>query len=166
MTRYALIVFAIIVTGCSCEKRIARLIDKCPIDPVIDYNTVIAYRDTVIEVFVPGETEYIEVPVPVTENCPELPQIKPVTVETEFARAEASLISDRLKLSLIQKNKLFQFKLDSAIKTNTDTITITSYIKQEVPVKPKYCDFFMYGFWVSLGILLLLAAIVILILKK
>jgi len=130
--------FVILIAGlffisCSPCKRLAR---KCP--PQIIHETKdsiiikdsIVYKDKEVPYYIPGDTQYVEKPVPIKED------ISPVWVENKFALAKAWVNNSRLKLLLETKEQTLMLRIDSAIQmanhweyrwTNekqTETITI------------------------------------------
>jgi len=153
MKKIILLLLAVSLVGCSPQKRLARLLERYPIQPIVDtfYKVgPIIYRDTVVFRYIPGETVtqsvYIDVPVDIPDTFME--------VESSMATALAWLQSNELGLELHQKDSVFQFKLDSAIRVNRDTIIITNDIPYPVIEKAK--PFYKNGFFIVAAIMLLM----------
>jgi hypothetical protein len=160
MKKLPLIICIVILAGCATQK---RCLEKFPPQMVHDTVTTksIIYKDTTVYVEIPGETVIKEVPILLPMPMPE---IEPVRAEVELAQAEAKLLKNKLRLTLIQKDSILEFKLDSAIRVNADTIRIKDLKIIEKPVDPKWYPFFKAGFWI-LGILMILT-ILFLVLRK
>ena len=149
-------------SGCVTQK---RCLNKFPpvvttITDTIPGETV--YKDTTIYVSVPGDTIITDTTIIISDSG--RIQFAEVFAETELAYAHSWIQVDRLRLELIQKDSLYQFKLDSAIRENTDTIKIVQKEVVEVPKIPKSHPFFKFGFFILLG--LFLFTIVFLIIRK
>ena len=143
MKKVSILLTIILLVGCSpCE----RLLKKCP--PEIIKDTVylpgeIVYQDTVVYRYLAGDTVENEI---VIEKWRDRPDTF-ITAHTELAEATARLQRNKLRLQLIQYDSLFQWKLDSAIRTHTpDTIRITDTTYFKVPTETKACRFFRSGF--------------------
>ncbi|MHA1382091.1 MAG: hypothetical protein ACTSRG_27275 [Candidatus Helarchaeota archaeon] len=78
--------------------------------------------------------------------------IRPIYMQTTLCSATAKVAGERLKMRLVQKDSIFQFKLDSAIRANRQIITQTKIVEKPIPPKP----FWKNGFFVLAGILILL----------
>ena len=166
-----ILLITLLVAGCSPQKRLGRLLLKYPIPPEITYTPgPIEYRDTTIYRDVPGET-IIKVldldDLLASIDCPEMPEIEPIHAETELASVDVWVDEGKLKMRLIQNDKLFQFYLDSAIRESRDTVWMDRVIPVEVKVKvvPKSHLFYKYGFFITLGILLIVIALMLVFLK-
>jgi len=155
MKRIVLILLVVSLVGCSPCKRVARLIDKCP--PEVTQDTIylpgeVIYKDTTVFRYLPGDTVREQVLVKVPYQIPDTS----VMARTSLAEAKAMLRSNRLKLQLIQYDSVFQWKLDSAIRTHTpDTIEITNTTYFKIPTKTKACQFFQSGFFILAGLIVL-----------
>ena len=160
MKKVLLIIFATVVVSCATEK---RCLNKFPPREVHDTitNNVTIYRDTTIYKEIPGETVVKEVPILLPTPMPE---IEPVRAEVDLASAEARILKDKLRLTLIQKDSILEFKIDSAIRVSADTVRIKDLKIVEKPIEPKWYPFFKAGFWI-LGVLMILT-ILLLILRK
>ena len=145
------------LTDCTTYKRCLK---KFPPQPEIDtiFSDTTIYRDTILYDTIKGDTVYseilTEIPVEITTEM--------VSAETELAYASAYVFQSRLILTLIQKDSLLKFKLDSAITANKKTVIITEKIPYEVQLPPK--PFYRIAFFIT-GILLLLVIILLIILK-
>lgn len=155
------LISVVLLAGCTCSKRLNRLMERCPPPQEIVYNTIIAYRDTIVYREIPGDTIRDSIKVPVEVELPEMALKKRSTL----AEATAWVQENQLGLELIQYDSLFQFKLDSAIQVHKDTIQIhdiRTVIKKEIVEKGR---FWMHGFLVLAG-LILLGLILWLVLRK
>jgi len=152
MRSTVVIIAMIAVASCSPQRRLARLIEKhpeiMPKDTVVEHNTVLLYRDTVVIREIPGDTVVKEVELRVPAEIPDAS----LTLETSLAEATASIYNNILGLKLVQRDSIFHFKLDSAIQENIDTVRIETTIQVPVELKPK--PFYKNGFWILLGLIL------------
>lgn len=141
------ILLALLGTSCASSKRCARLYPPSVIkvDSIV-YRDKIVVHDTTITVRLPADTIYAEVQIPVNRI------LEPVTIETRYAKATASIAGERIKLTLIQKDAEIQVHIDSAKveatywreKYNTDKQTII--VPQKfVPKVTKWLAFFGGG---------------------
>jgi hypothetical protein len=153
MRNFCILVLAVILAGCSPQKRLARLLERYPIRPTVDTFYKVGptiYRDTVVFRYVPGETVtqsiYIDVPVDIPDTFME--------VESSMATALAWLQSNELGLELHQKDSVFEFKLDSALQVNKDTVEVIR--DMPYPVIEKAKPFYKIGFYILGGIVVLM----------
>lgn len=161
MYKIVVLVSLVILVSCSPQKRLARLLDKYPLDTetVVQYRDTTIYRDTIIFVQIPGDTIIDSILIPVEVDVPYMELKRAVT----YAEATAWIQNNRLGLRIIQYDTLFRFKLDSAIRMNIDTmfvqetITVPEYIKQN--------SFWKHGFLVLAG-LILIGLILLFLLKR
>ena len=138
---FAEIIVILILSSCVTQK---KCFDKFPSDTVTVIKDTTLYRDTVIYRTVKGDTVYKEVKLPY--SVPIDRTYQPITVETSLAVAKAWVSLDRLKLSLVQKDSVFRFKLDSAIQANKETKIVTKIVEKPIPPKPLYkIGFFILG---------------------
>ena len=151
MVRISILIL-VLLTGCVTQRRCLK---KFP--PIVSIDTVIKdttiYRDTTVYVYLPGDTVYrdtvIEVPVGL--------YVPPVTAETELARARVWIQAQRLRLELVQKDSLLQFKIDSAVRANSRVEYITKTETTQLPPKP----FFKRGFFILAGVIFLLCVVAV-----
>ena len=164
MRRVILISVVILLCGCSPQKRLARLLERFPIDTttIIEYRDTVIYRDTLVTRYLPGEIviDSVMVRIPVEVPIPDTS----VTLHTSLATSIAWLEDNVMGMRLIQYDTLFQFLLDSAIRENSDTITITNNIPY--PVIEKTGLFWKYGFITLAGLILILAVLWFLLRKR
>jgi hypothetical protein len=160
MKAFVYILLIALLMGCATEKRCLK---KYP--PQLERDTtvesVVVYDDTIIYVRIPGDTTINEVTILMPSPRP---KIEPVTAEVSLAWAEARVMEDKLRLTLVQKDSILEFKLDSAIRASSDTIRIKDIRIIEQKVQPKWFAFFRAGFWI-LGVLMILT-ILFLVLRK
>jgi hypothetical protein len=125
-----IILSAVLMNGCATQK---RCFVKFPPDTVtkIEEVHVVEYRDTIVEFYIPGKTEVVEVPV----DCPEL-NIEPLTVSVPFAHAAASVNNSSLSLQIWQRDTVVQHLVDS-IRSTIDTVKITETVIVEKPADTK-----------------------------
>lgn len=119
--RNIIFVLAIIMMGCATQR---RCFEKWP--PEIKTDTIIeehiAYRDTVIEIQLPGDTIYIEAALvsPDPEDSvvliPDPFYSDTVRAFGNYSEASAWVESQIIALQLIEHDTILQFKLDSVIQ--------------------------------------------------
>ena len=104
-------VVGLLFVGCSPCKRLQRI---CPpevirerYDSIVIKDTII-YKDRIVEVSIPGDTQYVDKPILIKET------ISPLFVENTYASAKAWVDNSKLKLQLILKEQKISFLLDSA----------------------------------------------------
>lgn len=152
--RHFLAVFTalLILSGCVTQK---RCLLKFPPQTDTIRSSVIEYRDTTVTVSITADTviKYEDVIMPF-----DITKIKPAIAETEYARAEAMLLENnsdyKLQLTLQQKSKQIEYRLDSVIVYKRDTIQITNVI--EKPVANKTSKFWIFGFFILFGLLIII----------
>ena len=146
---------AVCLCGCVTQK---RCLDKFPPDTItkIETKTVIEYRDTTVFVHLPGDSVFVNVPIPIIEplNIPKL------TARLPLARSSAWVDDGLLNLGLWLDSTTYKFKLDSAMSTVTDTVIIhnTDIIQIPAPV-PKRYKIAIWGLGGGVIVLLLLSLI-------
>jgi len=141
----------VILAGCSPQKRIARLLERFPLDSsiVIEYRDTTIYKDTTIFERIPGDTVWRDTILSVEVDLPYM-ELK---TRSSLAEARAWILDNRLGLELIQYDTVFVFKLDSALSQNIDTMFVVNNIPY--PVIEKIGKFWMHGFLVLAGLILL-----------
>jgi len=153
MKSFLLLLAIAIMASCSPQRRLARLLDRFPLDSItkIEYRDTTIYKDTTIYEYLPGETETVEVLVDVPYAIPDTLLL----ARTSLAQATASLQDNVLGLDLVQFDSLFQWKLDSALRHDIDTMivikTIPFPVIEKIPPKP----FWRIGFLVLSGLVLI-----------
>ena len=160
--KYILFILIVFLSGCVTQNKCLFKFPPPPPDTIVKHSVIV--KDTIIYRYLPGEVVHDSV---IIEKLIEKKIYVPYTsvyAETLLAEATASVKGNRLKLELIQRDSLFTFLLDSAIKASHDTITIKQPFIKEVPVKSKYQDIVGIGFWIVLGIFLF--TLLFLILRK
>jgi hypothetical protein len=153
MSRIFLFVMtAVILASCSPTKRLARLLERYPMEATVDtvYRDTVIYRDTTVYRYLPGESVTNNVYFKDTVDVPDTV----IMAETRFAFAAAHLTDNKLGLELLQKDTVIKFVLDSVLVHNIDTIIVTKDIPYPVIEKPK--PLYKYGFFI-LGALVLIA---------
>ena len=151
------------VTQRKCLKRFPPSVEVIKKDSIV-YKEKVVIRDTTIFIKLPADTIKAEIEIPVTKILP------PVTLETKYAKATASIdfLKGKIRLILVQKDAEIQLHIDSA-KIET-TYWKEKYqndrIKEvvNVPFVPKYVKVFAYFGLVCL--IFIIAYIVLKILKK
>ena len=146
-----LILTLVILTGCSPQRRLARLLERFPPDitTTIEYRDTTIYKDTTLYKYLPGDTVWDEI---VIETPVQLPDTA-ISLTTSLAQATASLENNRLGLRLTQLDSIFQWKLDSALVTNIDTVLITNDVSY--PEIEKVKPFYKNGFFILAGLILI-----------
>ncbi len=169
-TSIYMLLIALMVVGCSPQKRLGKLLLKYPIPPEITYTKgPIEYKDTTIIKYLPGETitEILDLnDLLSTVECPEIPDIKPVHAETSLASVDVWVDEGKLKVRLIQHDSIFQFHLDNAIRENSDTVWIDRIVLVDVKVKPKDYSFYKSGFFIFLGLIIIIITLLLVFIKK
>jgi len=158
------ILFAILALSIGCVTS-KRCFDKFPPEVIntVDTIHVITYRDTIIEKYLPGDTVYAGEKI-IVINDTVVRVWRPVEAETELAQAKAWIENDRMKLRLIQKDSVLQFKLDSVIRVSSDTIKIVNTEIHEVYIKKPITKY--VSFWVIIGAWFLWTLIFVLLLFR
>jgi hypothetical protein len=177
-----LILVLVILASCSPQRRLAGLLERFPLDTI--KTTTIEYRDTIVEVPIPGDTAFVEteVPVPYLDadsiaelwglNCDQKDlidslnkqltrsfDVRPIYNETAFAKSKAWIANGILKSELTQKDSIIDVVLDSVIQENI-TIERIPY-PEYIPAKPLY----KYGFFIFGG-LILISLILLIIFRR
>lgn len=164
MKRILLILSIVILAGCSPTKRLARLLERYPMEPTVDtvYRDTTIYRDTVVTKYLPGESVvnnvYVEVPGTLPDTV--------IWAETSLAYAAAHLESNHLGLELIQYDSVFKWKLDSALVQNIDTVIITRDVPYPIIEKAKGVKTFWRSAAIVLGVIVLIGMILLLVVRK
>ena len=164
MKRILFIFILAILAGCSPTKRLARLLERYPMEPTVDtvYRDTTIYRDTIVTRYLPGESTvnnvYVEVPGTLPDTV--------IWAETSLAWAAAHLNSNHLGLELIQNDTLFKWKLDSALVHKIDTIIITRDVPYPVIEKAKGVKVFWRSATIILGAIVLIGMILLLVVRK
>ena len=150
-TKIGFLLMFVILVGCSPQKRIARLLERFPLDSsiVIEYRDTTIYKDTTIFERIPGDTVWRDTILPVEVDLPYM-ELK---TRSSLAEARAWILDNRLGLELIQYDTIFVFKLDSALSQDIDTMFVVNNIPY--PVIEKIGKFWMHGFLVLAGLILL-----------
>ena len=145
--KYIIIILALITTGCVTQNQCMK---RFPPDTVTVFHDTTLYRDTILYREVKGDTMYVERIIYLTDTFRY--HIRPIYMQTALCYAKAEITGEKLKMRLVQKDSIFQFKLDSAIRANRQIITRTKIVERPVPPKP----FWKNGFFILAGILLFL----------
>jgi len=151
MRTVAVVILVSLLAGCSPQKRLARLLDRFPLDStiVIEYRDTTIYKDTTIFEQIPGDTVWIDTILPIEVDLP----YTELKTRSTLAEARAWILDNRLGLELIQYDTVFVFKLDSALSQNIDTMFVINNVPY--PVIEKVGKFWMHGFLVLAGLILL-----------
>jgi len=150
-----LLLLLVILAGCSAEKRLARLLERHPLptDTVVVVTDTIIWRDSIVYRTIPGETIYRDTIIPVEIDLPYM-ELKS---RSSLAEAHAWVVDNQLGLFLNQFDSVFEFKLDSAIQINKDSVYVE--VVREVPVEIKPNLFWKHAFLVLAGLILTLASL-------
>jgi len=151
-TILGIVLFSLLASSCSVQKRAARFYEKYPPEEKVRVDSFfsVEYRDTTIYVDIPGDSvkEFIEIP------CdPDPGVLTSISADVELAHAEARIEAGRLYLEVFQHQRVLQFKIDSAIQANyrIDSIIVERPYPVEVEKNPKRYKFFRNGFFVSMA---------------
>lgn len=164
--KYHVVVFLIVIVlaGCSPQRRLARLLERFPIPETSDtiYNTIIAYRDTMIFELIPGDTVYRDT------ILPSQAEFLYMELKTRVTLAEATawVLDNKLGLELIQYDTILTWMIDSAIVERADTVRIYSekVITKTIQEKPN--PFWKNGFWVLAGVVLVIILLMLWFLSR
>jgi len=140
--------FALVaLTSCNASKFCA---DRFPPDTVIhtNYRTVTEYRDTIVPIYIPGDTVYQTKTIKDT-----------VRAETTFACAAAWVVSDMLQIKLVQKDVEEKVRLDSVLVLKTDTVEVVKEVVTRIPEKKPVTKY--ASFWVVLGLFFLFVLVTV-----
>lgn len=156
-----LFVMLVTLVGCSSQRRLARLLEKHPLptDTVVVATHSVEYRDTLLFAYFPGDTVYRDTIIPFEVDMP----YTELKTRSTMAEATAWIYENRLGLRLIQFDSIFEFKLDSAIRMDKDSVFVE--VIREIPVEIAPKLFWKHGFLVLAG-LILLSLILLLVLKR
>ena len=160
--KYTILILIVLLSGCVTQNKCLFKFPPPPPDTIVKHHT--EWKDTTIYKYLPGEVVHDSVYI---EKLIEKKIYVPYTsvyAETLLAEATASVQGKKLKLELIQRDSLFAFILDSAIKASHDTITIKQPYIKEIPVKTKYQEIIGIAVWIFFG--LFLFTLLFLILRK
>jgi len=151
------LIVLVILVSCSPQRRLARLLERYPLpqDTVVIVKDTTIYRDTLLFAYFPGDTVYKDTLIPFEIDLPYM-ELK---TRSTMAFARSWVLNNRLGLELIQYDSLFQFKLDSALRNDIDSIFVE--VIREVPVIIKPKPFYRNGFFILLGLILFALAVYI-----
>lgn len=164
-------ILSILMMGCATQK---RCFDKWP--PEVGTDTIVVetiqYRDTIIEIYLPGDTIYKEVAL--TIPCPEPGDsvvLNPAPFYSDTVRAfgiysEASAwyATERLRLRLIEYDTIIRYKLDSVIQIKDHferLYTVEVHKTPPVKVVPWY-----YKWSLPVALVLIAMIIIIFVLRR
>lgn len=150
MTRLLLFVSALtVLSSCSLEKRLAKYCPMCPTETI----TEVEYRDTTVEVMVPGDS----VKVIDSLYCDSLGNV----LSTRIYEKDSEILRLRTKL----KNNRYEINCESdTVVVEKNVPGVTKYIKDTVKVSVPYKPWWMIALsWV--GGVFLLALLLLLILR-
>ena len=139
-------IFVVILSSCITQK---KCFNRFPPDTITVKQDTTIFRDTIVFKKIIGDTVYVEKHIPhiiYTERSYE-----PIFLKTSLCASKSWIAGNRLKMRLIQKDSIFQFKLDSAIKANKQIITKTKIIEKPIAPNP----FWKNGFFILGGILII-----------
>ena len=173
MKRLLILLIPLMVSSCSPQMRLTRLLERHPelmktdTTTIVEYDTVVQYKLRIVPYYLPGSTLYGErisyLPMRVPE--PILPDT--AVLENRFCLARSWVSLDGRKitnhLQLTQKDTILQFRLDSALveteywKEKYVNITHDYQTKEKVKLKDKL-EWFGWGVLVGLftGVILFL----------
>lgn len=147
---------SILLNSCATQK---KCFAKFPPDTVTKFEQihVVEYRDTIVPVFIPGDSVFVETVIP----CPDI-TIEPITARVPFAHATASVNESRLSLQLIQHDTTLQHMIDS-IRSTVDTVKITETVIVEKPAPKKKTSPWLYvSLTLFVSLIVIILALVIL----
>lgn len=175
--KYLPFILIILIAGCVTQK---RCFEKFPPDTTTITEYIpgeIEYGDTTFTVEILGDTAYVESPWSDNSTWDDFderitPQdatlkynIAPIRADVPLAYSTAWVENNILKMQLIQKDSIMQFKIDSAFRSGVDVLKIIETKIVEKVVAPKRFGFFKNGFWFSVILNLILAGLLVLFFK-
>ncbi len=175
--KYLPFILLVLVTSCISQK---KCLERFP--PIIVHDTLygpgtVFFGDTIIYVEIPGDTAFVESPwldntrwtddftslalegITVSHN------IEQIRADVPFAYSLAWVENNTFKMQLIQKDSILAIVLDSIKQFSTDTIRIEVKEIVEKEVVPKKYGFFKNGFWILLGLIVLVIILAFVFIK-
>ena len=150
-----LLLSILLLSSCAPCKRLTK---KCPpvvikerYDSIIVKDTIV-YKDKVIPVYIKGDTQYVEKPLPVAVN------IAPLKLENQYALAKAWVENTKLKLWLQTKEQVINLRVDSAIQIAKHWEYKWRNEKQVEIIKERYIPK-LYKYALSFSIIIVLLGI-------
>jgi len=137
----------LILSSCITQR---KCYEKFPPDTVTVTHDTTIFRDTIVYRTIKGDTVYKEVKLPY--SVPIERTYQPITLKTSLAISKAWVAGNRLKMLLVQKDSILQFKLDSVKRASQHTEIITKIVEKPLPQKP----FYRIGFFILAGMIILL----------
>ena len=127
MNRILYLTVILLLSSCVTQK---RCLQKFPPEVVVLRTDTLIYRDTIIYIPIEGDTSYVEDPWIDDEPWiePQKINIGPIRADVPLAHSQAGVTDNVLWMRLIQRDSVLRFKIDSAIREHSDTITITSTV--------------------------------------
>lgn len=162
----ALCVVALLLLSASCvtQRSVMRYLALHPLPADTVTVTDTQWRDTTVYVPMPADTvrDSIQVVLP----CPDVPvTYKSDTVKAagKYAKAEAWLEGDQLKIKLTMNEVKLAFTIDSIAATRTKTVTVTKQVTVEKRVIP---PFYRAMLFVSIALFLMFVIIIFIALRR
>jgi hypothetical protein len=153
------------IFSCSPAKRMHRLVTKHPdlietkIDTIIKDSIV--YEDRIVEKIIPADTVYgdtVYLPIGV-QSIQDIYAI--ARAENDLSVAIAELKEGKLTATVITKLSRLEFKLDSAIVKHHKLTTINKTVYVTVEVPPKWAKFYRRGFFILIGLIMVVIVVLI-----
>lgn len=152
-----ILIIAIFAGSCATSKRCLEKWPPIPVDTIrtVEYRDTTIYRDTIVEVFIPGEIQVDTVPIP----CPDLPTAyvpDTAKAQTRLAQAKAWMEDGKIILELEQNDQWYQAKIEDAIRERDryrkeiEEIRINHILEVKKP--SRYHRFMSAGFWTLIGL--------------
>jgi hypothetical protein len=142
MRKFIWILIFTVLAGCSVEKRIAkthRLIEKYPetldkyktVDTLETIRDTTIYRDTTVEIFIPGDTIEKITSIP----CPENVISDTLRASDQFYEAMSWVAEGKLHLRVNQPDVVLRATLDSVIRERNTVSEL--YYQELLKIPPK-----------------------------
>ena len=163
-----ILAIALLAFGCTTQKSFVRYGLKHPeaipliIDTThrVEFKTDTVWKPVTIIKYLPADTVYRDT---IINRIGIISGH--VEAENQYARAEAWVKDSVLSIALYLKEQAMKVH-DTIPVISTDTTTTDTITLPPVRFIPKWCDFFKYGFFILLPILLFVIAMLIRAVKK
>jgi hypothetical protein len=155
------LIWLAVLSSCVTQRRCLEKFPPLPPDTLTVCTTT--YRDTTVYVPMPADT--VRDSIPVQLPCPQAANYKSDAVRAvgKYATAAAWLESGQLKIHMTMNDVKLQLTIDSAIKANTKTVTIT---KSQVLEKRFVPPFYRATLFVSIFLVLLVLGLFFILLRR
>jgi len=158
-TKFIIITTALILSGCTTQKRCYKLFPP-RVDSTVSIRETIQYRDTTIYVYVVADTVIVTDTVTIRDG---LPESAPVWANVEFARAMAQVRGGKLLLQLFQKDTAIMQLIEDAVKHHSKETVV--YVDRQLPPVEVNRLTTWQGFQIWTGRILLAIGLLVVLIK-